>query len=97
MALLDVLTACLANQGTNYLFSGRSPTRMGNMHPNVAPYDALPCEDGYIILAVGNDRQFAKACDALDLDELVVDQRFAKNADRVANRAALRDILGRVR
>ena len=96
VALMDVLTACLANQGTNYLFSGVSPTRMGNTHPNVAPYDALPCSDGYLILAVGNDRQFARACAAMDLDELAIDRRYSTNAQRIANRGNLTEILANV-
>ena len=97
VALFDVMAAALANQGTNYLFSGKAPGRVGSSHLNVAPYDALPCSDGFIILAVGNDRQFAKACGAMDLEELIVDVRFSRNAQRVANRNALRDILSRVR
>lgn len=86
MALLDVMTGTLANQAMNYLVSGAVPTRLGNAHPNIAPYAVYPVADGWIILAVGNDAQFERACDVLGL---VDDDRFATNALRVANRASL--------
>ncbi|HTG37791.1 CaiB/BaiF CoA-transferase family protein [Sphingomonas sp.] len=86
MALFDVMTGTLANQAMNYLVSGVAPTRMGNAHPNIAPYAAYPVRDGWIILAVGNDRQFLRACDVLDIP---LDAGFATNALRVADRQRL--------
>lgn len=86
MALMDVMVGTLANQAMNYLVSGLSPTRMGNAHPNIAPYAAYPVRDGWIILAVGNDRQFERACDVLGMN---CDECFATNARRVADRASL--------
>ena len=67
MALLDCMTGVLANQALNYLVSGASPHRMGNAHPNIAPYQVFAVADGHIILAVGNDGQFARLCEALGL------------------------------
>lgn len=96
VALMDVQTAFLANQGMNYLVSGKSPVRLGNSHPNVAPYDALETSDGFFILAVGNDRQFQSCCRVLDLEELTVDLRFKTNTARVQNKASLRIILTKV-
>ena len=92
MSLFDVMTGVLANQGLNALF-GQVPTRMGNAHPNIAPYSVFPCRDGWFILAVGNDGQFAKACTVLGLDGVAADDRFATNAGRIAHRAALTEIL----
>ncbi len=89
MALLDCQVAVLANQAMNYLATGTAPTRMGNAHPNIAPYQTFACADGYIIIAVGNDGQFAKLSVELGLAPLVLDPRFASNADRVENREAL--------
>ncbi|ASD25918.1 CaiB/BaiF CoA transferase family protein [Brevundimonas diminuta] len=86
IALFDVQAAMLANQATNYFVSGKAPTRMGNAHPNLAPYQPFPCSDGMVIIAVGNDGQFRALCGAL---ELQVEDRFATNALRVANREAL--------
>ncbi len=86
IALFDVQTAMLANQATNYFVSGKAPSRMGNAHPNLAPYQPFPCSDGMVIIAVGNDGQFRALCGAL---ELQVEDRFATNALRVANREAL--------
>lgn len=88
MALLDTQLAWLANQNTNYLISGEPPKRMGNAHPNVVPYQTFPTEDGYLILAVGNDSQFAKFCEAAGIPEVSRDPRFADNAARVTNRDA---------
>ncbi|HEY0919491.1 CaiB/BaiF CoA transferase family protein, partial [Devosia sp.] len=89
MALLDTLVGVLANQGMNYLATGESPRRLGNAHPNIAPYQTFRVADGHFILAVGNDGQFARACAVLDLEALAADARFATNAARVANRPAL--------
>lgn len=93
MALLDCQVAVLANQAMNYLASGVAPTRMGNAHPNIAPYQTFACADGHIIIAVGNDGQFAKLCVELGLSQLVLDPRFASNADRVENRDALSQLI----
>lgn len=90
MALLDVMVGVLANQALNYLVSGQSPTRMGNAHPNIAPYAVFPTADGWFILAVGNDSQFRRFC---DLTGIAPDERFASNADRVANRDALTKLI----
>ena len=81
--------AMLANQAMNYLASGVAPRRMGNAHPNIAPYQTFPVADGYVIVAVGNDAQFGRLCAALGLEALAADPRFATNAARVANRADL--------
>lgn len=91
MALFDAQMAVLANQNLNYLVSGTAPTRMGNAHPNIAPYEVLPVKDGHFILAVGNDAQFRKFCAVIGLGHLGDDPAFATNSARVANRVALRD------
>ena len=89
MALLDTQVAVLANQAMNYLVSGTPPRRLGNAHPNIAPYQTFQLGDGHIIIAVGNDGQFRKLCTLLGLPALGEDPRFLTNADRVANRDAL--------
>jgi crotonobetainyl-CoA:carnitine CoA-transferase CaiB-like acyl-CoA transferase len=89
LALLDVQTSVLANQALNYLVSGVAPRRMGNAHPNIVPYQVFPVADGHVIVAVGNDGQFAKFAAVLGAPELAADPRFRANADRVANRAVL--------
>ncbi|MEG3165706.1 CaiB/BaiF CoA-transferase family protein [Sphingomonas sp. PB2P19] len=89
MALLDTMTGVLANQAMNWFASGVSPTRVGNAHANIAPYAVFPCADGWFILAVGNDAQFVRFCDALGLDRLRDDPRLATNAGRVAFRDVL--------
>ena len=88
MALLDTQVAVLANQALNWMASGKVPHRMGNGHVNLAPYQAFACADGELIIAVGNDSQFAKLNEALGLD-LHRDPRFTTNPGRVANRDAL--------
>jgi crotonobetainyl-CoA:carnitine CoA-transferase CaiB-like acyl-CoA transferase len=89
LALLDVQVAGLANQGMNYLYSGQLPQRMGNAHPNTVPYQDFPTADGHMILAIGNDGQFAKFCAAAERAEWASDERFATNAARVTHRQAL--------
>ena len=89
LALLDVQVATLANQAMNYLASGNNPKRLGNAHPNIVPYQAFQTADGYIILAIGNDSQFARFCDLAGRAELANDERFAKNSNRVKNRDVL--------
>ncbi|RZJ02746.1 MAG: CoA transferase [Brevundimonas sp.] len=89
IALLDVQAAMLANQATNYFVSGEAPTRMGNAHPNLAPYQPFPCTDGRVVIAVGNDGQFRSLAEALDAHPLAVDPRFKTNALRIEHRDAL--------
>ncbi|TIY00081.1 MAG: CoA transferase, partial [Mesorhizobium sp.] len=91
MALYDTQISALGNQNLNYLVSGKSPVQMGNAHMNIAPYEVVPVKDGHIILAIGNDGQFAKFCAAIGLDDLPSDPDFATNPARVANRAKLRE------
>jgi crotonobetainyl-CoA:carnitine CoA-transferase CaiB-like acyl-CoA transferase len=93
MALLDVQVATLANQASNYLTSGVAPRRMGNAHPNIVPYQDFPTADGDMILAIGNDGQFARFCTAAGHSEWAADERFATNPARVANRTVLIPLL----
>lgn len=93
ISLLDCQVSLLANQAQNYLVSGKTPVRLGNAHPNVAPYQVFESADGYLILAVGNDRQFAAFCREAGVPALSEDPRFARNADRVANREALAEVI----
>jgi crotonobetainyl-CoA:carnitine CoA-transferase CaiB-like acyl-CoA transferase len=93
MALLDVQTSVLANQAMNYLASGKSPRRMGNAHPNIVPYQVFPVADGHVIVAVGNDGQFARFVSVLGRPELAQDERFRTNAGRVGHRAELVPLL----
>lgn len=86
MALLDVMVGTLANQAMNYLVSGEVPHRLGNAHPNIAPYEAFPVADGWVIIAVGNDGQFHRLADLLQLPEQT---EWVTNAGRVADRAML--------
>jgi formyl-CoA transferase len=93
MALLDVQVAMLANMGTNYLTSGKSPKRWGNAHQNIVPYQTFATSDGHIIVAVGNDGQYRKFCEVGGRPELASDERFATNPLRVKNRDTLVPIL----
>jgi crotonobetainyl-CoA:carnitine CoA-transferase CaiB-like acyl-CoA transferase len=93
MALLDTQTSVLANQAMNYLASGQVPRRMGNAHPNIVPYQVFPVSDGHVIVAVGNDGQFAKFVRVLGRPELAQDERFRTNSDRVKNRDVLVPLL----
>ncbi len=93
MALLDVSVAMLANMNMNYLTSDQVPKRWGNAHPNVIPYQVFACSDGHIIVAVGNDSQFRKFCEALGVSDLGSDERFATNSNRIRHRAALIPLL----
>jgi len=85
--------AMLANLGANYLVSGKVPGRSGNAHQNIVPYQVFETSDGHMILAVGNDGQFAKFCEVAGRPELAADPRFARNADRVRHRAVLVPLL----
>lgn len=87
--LFDSQVAWLANQAMNYLVSGEVPVRHGSGHPNIVPYQAFETADGYLMLAVGNDRQFADCVAVLGLPELADDARFASNRARVENRTSL--------
>jgi crotonobetainyl-CoA:carnitine CoA-transferase CaiB-like acyl-CoA transferase len=89
MSLFDTATSILANQAGNYLVSGQSPTRLGNAHPNIAPYQVFKVKDGHIIVAVGNDGQFQTFCAELGAAEIAADPAYATNARRVANRMDL--------
>jgi len=89
LALLDVTAATLANQASNYLVGDMNPTRLGNAHPNIVPYQSFVVADGHLIVAVGNDQQFARFAEALGLADLAEDARFATNATRVEHRQTL--------
>jgi formyl-CoA transferase len=91
--LMSSLLGSLANQASSYLATGRSPGRMGNRHPSVVPYEPLRCRDGLLVVACGNDRQFASLTRVLGVPELARDTRFATNGVRVENRHALTAIL----
>jgi crotonobetainyl-CoA:carnitine CoA-transferase CaiB-like acyl-CoA transferase len=90
--MLSALSA-LTNQAAGYLAAGVVPSRLGNAHPSVAPYEVFPVHDGEIVIAAGTDRQFAALCDALGLPEAATDARFATNSARVAHRGQLRQVL----
>jgi crotonobetainyl-CoA:carnitine CoA-transferase CaiB-like acyl-CoA transferase len=89
MALFDTMTGVLANQALSYLVSGKAPTRMGNAHPTVVPYQVFPTSDGHMIIAVGNDGQFARLCAILGVPALSQDPLYGTNGDRVVNRDTL--------
>jgi crotonobetainyl-CoA:carnitine CoA-transferase CaiB-like acyl-CoA transferase len=89
MALMDVTVALMANQSMNYLASGTAPVKLGNAHPNLAPYAVFDCADGWIILATGNDAQYRRLCGLLGLPDMATDPAYATNADRIANRAEM--------
>ncbi len=88
LALMDSAVAMMSVLNMNYFVTGDAPGRMGNAHPNIVPYEAFACADGHLILAVGNDSQFAKFCEVAGVG-WAQDPRFAKNADRVRNRDVL--------
>lgn len=89
LSLVDSQMAWLINEGTNYLASGSVPTRRGNDHPNIVPYGVFATADGHVIVAVGNDGQFVRFCDAFGLSDLADDPAYATNPARLANREAL--------
>ncbi|GAA0548722.1 CaiB/BaiF CoA-transferase family protein [Paractinoplanes ferrugineus] len=91
--LLSSALSGLVNHSSAYVAGGTIPFRMGNAHPSLFPYEPLPCADGELIVIAGNDGQFRKLCQVLDLPELPDDPRFGRNQDRTANRAELRPIL----
>ena len=93
MALMDVAVSVTANQAMNYLSTGQAPGRLGNFHPNLSPYQVFECADGFIIIATGNDGQYVRLCALLGCGELAEDPRFVTNAERVARRQELSDLL----
>jgi len=93
VSILEATLAVLVNQAQNAFATGTAPTRRGNAHPNIVPYEAFATADGEIAVAVGSERQWTRFCAALDLAPLATDGRFATNAARVASRAELRPIL----
>lgn len=93
LALFDVQIATMANQVSSYLVSGEQPPRLGNAHPSIVPYQVFPTQDGHIILAVGNDEQFARFVALAGAPELALDERFATNPARVKHRAILVPLL----
>jgi len=93
MALLDSQVAMLANLGAGYLTTGVAPQRAGNAHQNIVPYQVFEVADGHVILAVGNDGQYARFCRVAGRPELATDPRFVRNANRVRNRSILVPLL----
>jgi crotonobetainyl-CoA:carnitine CoA-transferase CaiB-like acyl-CoA transferase len=93
LALLDSQIALLAYQNTNYFATGKPPRRIGNLHPNIVPYQPFRASDGEVILACGNDNLYRKFCDAAGCPELATDARFATNGKRVENRNELKRLL----
>jgi crotonobetainyl-CoA:carnitine CoA-transferase CaiB-like acyl-CoA transferase len=91
--LLSSALSGLVNHSGSVVSAGATPTRMGNAHPSLFPYDLMPTADGELIITAGNDRQFRKLCEVLDVPELADDPRFVLNKDRTANRDALRPLL----
>lgn len=95
VSLVDSQIAWLVNEGVNYLTTGELPVRRGNQHPNIVPYQVFQSSDGYVIVAVGNDSQFARFCDMIDMSELATDPRYQTNGQRLANRDELVEILAK--
>lgn len=93
LSLFDTGLAVLANQAANFMVGGIEPRRLGNAHPNIAPYQVFPARDGHLIVTCGNDRQFASFCDVLGASDLAQKPEFATNAARIANRTAMTDTL----
>jgi formyl-CoA transferase len=91
--LMSTAVASLANQASSYLATGVVPTRMGNRHPSIAPYETVRCRDGYLALAVGNDRQWASVATMIGQPSLSDDARFATNGARVENHDAMIEAL----
>ena len=93
MALFDCMAGVLANQALNYFATGAAPTRLGNAHPNIVPYQVFRVADGHVVIACGNDRQFGRLCKVLGRDDLASDERYGTNEARVANRDVLVPLL----
>jgi crotonobetainyl-CoA:carnitine CoA-transferase CaiB-like acyl-CoA transferase len=88
-ALVDSQVGVLANQALNYLISGKVPARIGNAHPNIVPYQVFPVADGHIIIATGNDTQFAKLCGVLGEPDISGEPNYRANSDRLQHREEL--------
>ena len=95
VSLFDVGIACMANIAQSYLATGISPGRLGNAHPQVAPYQDFTASDGNFITAANNDAQFQRLCETIGIPEIAVDERFTTNSLRVENRSALADLLNK--
>ena len=93
ISLFDLHLAWLANVGSSYLVSGETPARYGNGHPNIVPYETFRAADGWLVLAVGNDRQWRRFCEAAGRGDLLEDARWTTNSERVRNRVALVEVL----
>jgi formyl-CoA transferase len=93
ISLLDSHLAWLANVGSNYLISGEMPARYGNEHANIVPYQTFATSDGWVVLAIGNDRQWQRFCFAIERPDLMADPHFATNHARIEHRATLVPIL----
>ena len=93
MALFDTVIAMLANMNMNFLTTGKAPGRAGNAHQNIVPYQVFAAADGHVVIAVGNDSQYAKFCEIAGRPDLAADPRFTSNAERVRNRALLVPLL----
>src|SRR5512141_312621 len=96
LCLFDSAVAMMSVMDMNYLVSGKAPRRAGNAHQNIVPYEAFACADGHLILAVGNDSQFAKFCEVAGREQWAADPRYAKNVDRVKNRETLAPLVAAV-
>ena len=93
VGLVDAQMAWLINEGTNYMMSGKDPVRRGNQHPNIVPYQVFELSDGHVIVAVGNDGQFARFCELVGLEDLAADDRYATNQARLSRRDELVELL----
>ena len=93
LSLMDSMVSVLANQASNYFASGVSPKRLGNKHPNIVPYQVFPVKDGHLIIAVGNNEQFNRFCNVIDLDYLSSMDKYIDNNKRVKNRDELVEII----
>ena len=96
ISLLDAGVALLVNVASNYLVGGAEPSRLGNAHPNIAPYQSFRARDGWFVLAAGSERLWRTLCDTIGRPELKDDPRFATNGARVSNRPALAEVLGEI-
>lgn len=93
IGLADTTVSWLVNAGTNYLTSGQEQPRLGNQHPNIVPYQVFEASDGHLIVAAGNDAQYARFCSILGREDLATDARFATNVKRIENRDAIVAVL----
>ncbi|MEK9794004.1 MAG: CaiB/BaiF CoA-transferase family protein, partial [Hyphomicrobiales bacterium] len=96
ISMLDAHVAWLANQGMNYLATGKNPQRLGNQHPNILPYQVMPSKDGYFVLSVGNDATFERFCEVASCEYLLEDKKFAEAVQRVKNREEVTNKLNEI-